>query len=50
DDKYAQIGGAGSYLGEPTSNEQVCPDGVGHFRHFVGGSIYWHPDTGTFEV
>jgi uncharacterized protein with LGFP repeats len=50
DIKYNQLGGNSSFLGRPTNVEQVCPDGVGHFRHYEYGSIYWHPDTGAFEV
>lgn len=37
-------------LGQSTTAELVCPDGVGHFQHFQGGSIYWHPNTGAHEV
>ena len=50
DQKYAQLGGQGGFLGAPTIAETVAPDGVGHFRHFQGGSIYWTPTTGAFEV
>jgi LGFP repeat len=49
-DKYAQLGGAGGFLGQPTVAETVTPDGVGHYRHYEGGSIYWHPRTGAHEV
>ncbi|QZZ20977.1 hypothetical protein J5X98_00195 [Leptothermofonsia sichuanensis E412] len=50
DDKYASLGGAHGFLGQPITPETTCPDGVGHFRHFAGGSIYWHPTTGAHEV
>jgi hypothetical protein len=50
DSKYNQLGGSNSFLGQPTIEELVCPDGIGHFRHYQGGSIYWHPETGAFEV
>jgi hypothetical protein len=49
-DKYAQLGGAGSFLGNATTTESPTPDGVGRFQHFQGGSIYYHPQTGTHEV
>jgi len=49
-DKYAALGGAGSFLGAATTGELVCPDGVGHYQHFNGGSIYWSPSTGAHEV
>ncbi len=49
-DKYAALGGAGSFLGAATTAETVCPDGVGHYQHFNGGSIYWSPSTGAHEV
>src|SRR5690606_19395708 len=34
----------------PTTEERPTPDGVGRFRHFEGGSIYWHPRTGAHVV
>jgi hypothetical protein len=49
-DKYAQLGGSGGFLGWPTIAETTAPDGVGRFRHYQGGSIYWHPRTGAHEV
>jgi CubicO group peptidase (beta-lactamase class C family) len=50
DDKYAQLGGAGGFLGAPQGPETTCPDGVGRFRHYAGGSIYWTPETAAHEV
>ncbi len=50
DIKYAQLGGINSFLGNPVIEEQVCPDSIGHYRHYQGGSVYWHPNTGAFEV
>ena len=50
DDKYAALGGAGGFLGQPTSPEQDCPDHRGRFRHFQNGSIYWSPESGAHEV
>jgi hypothetical protein len=49
-DKYAQLGGAAGFLGQPIIAETWAPDGVGRFRHYQGGSIYWHPDSGAHEV
>ena len=49
-DKYAQLGGAAGFLGQPTIAETATPDAVGRFRHYEGGSIYWHPRTGAHEV
>lgn len=50
DIKYQQLGGANGFLGSPTINETTTPDGVGRFRHYQNGSIYWHPNTGAHEV
>ncbi|MEV0174613.1 hypothetical protein AB0I00_26280 [Streptomyces sp. NPDC050803] len=47
--KYSALGGSGGF-GYPTTDELVCPDGMGHFNHFEGGSIYWTPQTGAHEV
>lgn len=49
-DKYAQLGGAGGFLGAAQTVEKKTPDGVGSFQHFQGGSIYFHPQTGAHEV
>lgn len=48
--KYAELGGEGGVLGRPQGDERATPDGVGRFRHFERGSIYWHPSTGAHEV
>ena len=49
-DKYAQLGGTSGFLGSPTIPESTTPDGIGKYRHYQGGSIYWHPQTGAHEV
>jgi hypothetical protein len=49
-DKYAQLGGASGFLGQPIIAETWTPDGEGRYRHYDGGSIYWHPRTGAHEV
>ncbi|HYG81904.1 MAG TPA: galactose oxidase-like domain-containing protein [Pyrinomonadaceae bacterium] len=50
DDKYAALGGPAGLLGSPTTPEQAAPDGVGRFRHYQRGSIYWTALTGAHEV
>lgn len=47
---YRALGGSGSVLGYPTTDETGTPDGVGRFNHFQAGSIYWTPGTGAHEV
>lgn len=48
--KYTILGGASGFLGASTIAVSICPDGQGFFRHFQGGSIYWHPTTGAHEI
>lgn len=50
DSKYQSLGGQEGFLGKPTSGETSCPDGVGRYRHYEHGSIYWHPYTGAHEI
>lgn len=50
DVKYSALGGPGGWLGPATTGELVAPDGIGHFRHFRGGSIYWSPSSGAREI
>lgn len=50
DEKYTKLGGEKGFLGKPETAELTCPDGVGKYRHYKGGSIYWHPFTGVHEV
>jgi len=45
--KYKTFGGEQGFLGKPTEDFNVCPDGSGFFQHYQGGSIYWHPNTGA---
>ena len=49
-EKYTELGGPRSFLGAPTIPEKTAPDGVGKYRHYAGGSIYWHPETGPHAV
>jgi len=48
--KYIALGGEAGFLGAATVPEQSTPDGIGRFRHFQGGSIYWTAKTGAWEV
>lgn len=55
DDKYAQLGGPGGWLGPPVdegagSAEMDTSDGRGRCRDFQNGSIYWSAATGAWEV
>jgi uncharacterized protein with LGFP repeats len=51
DDKYLMLGGAQGFLGQPTSPELRTPNGLGSYRHYQGGSIYWnHSFPVAFEV
>jgi uncharacterized protein with LGFP repeats len=47
---WSAMGWETSLLGYPVTDESPCPDGVGRFNHFQGGSIYWTEDTGAHEV
>ena len=49
-DKYNQLGGPTGFLGFPTSSQAACPDEQGAFNHFTGGSIYYHPLVGAFQI
>ena len=48
--KYKLLGAEAGFLGYPTTDELITPDGFGRFNHFQNGSIYWTPDTGAHEV
>jgi uncharacterized protein with LGFP repeats len=49
--RYLALGGPGSFLGYPTTDETMTPDGVGRFNHFSNsGSIYWTPGTGAWSI
>lgn len=51
-EKWAALGWENcEFLGYPTTDETGTPDGIGRFNHFEkGGSIYWTPDHGAFEI
>lgn len=48
--KYGAFGFETGFLGYPITDESPCLDGSGRYNHFEGGSIFWHPSTGAFEV
>jgi hypothetical protein len=48
--KYTALGGPSGLLGSSATAVTSCPDGIGFFRHFRGGSIYWRPETGAHEI
>lgn len=48
--KWKALGGLGSFLGVPLTDELATPDSVGRYNHFTHGSIYWRPCIGAFEV
>jgi len=48
--KYNQLGGSTGWLGNATSEEQNTPDGIGRFRHYTRGSIYWTKQTHAHAV
>ncbi len=50
DERYHALGGCSGFLGTALTDETTAPDGAGKYNVFVGGSIYWHPSTGAFEV
>jgi len=45
---YVSLGGPSSYLGAVTGPEYAVPGG--RAQDFVGGTIYWSPDTGARAV
>ena len=47
---WTALGGATSFLGSQVGELGSCPDGIGYYNHFQGGSIYWSPSTGAHEV
>jgi uncharacterized protein with LGFP repeats/GH25 family lysozyme M1 (1,4-beta-N-acetylmuramidase) len=49
-EQWGSLGWEGSALGYPITDEAGAPDGLGRFSDFQGGSIYWSPATGAFDV
>jgi uncharacterized protein with LGFP repeats len=48
--RYAEMGGESSPLGAPIAEETDASDGIGRYRDYEHGSIFWSPDTGAFQV
>ena len=48
-DKWAQMGGVRSVLGNPTTDELPAARG-GRYNEFQNGFIYWHPNFGAQAV
>jgi hypothetical protein len=48
--KYDALGGCGSVIGPPITEERATPDGIGRYSVFERGSIYWTPQLGAHEV
>ena len=46
--RYQALGGPGSFVGFPTSDEQAVAGG--RASTFTGAAIYWSPGTGAYEV
>lgn len=50
-EKYQALGGSGGFLGSPQmQSPSSTADGVGRYQHFQGGSIFWRPCVGAYEV
>lgn len=48
--RYDALGGAKGFLGAAQTGVTPCPDGIGFYQHFAGGSVYWSPSSGAHEV
>ncbi len=48
--RWASLGGASGFLGQPVTCELPTPMRSGRYNHFQGGSIYWSAPTGAWEV
>ncbi len=49
-EKYRSIGACTSDVGPPIAAEIGAPDGIGRYRVYERGSIYWSPATGAHFV
>src|SRR5262249_38521265 len=47
---WVATGASHGLLGWPLTGAPGTPDGVGRYNHFQGGSVYWSPTTGAWEV
>lgn len=48
--RYAALGGRAGFLGAPLANEAPTFPRTGAYQNFQGGSIFWSPSTGAWEV
>ncbi|HEX7976011.1 MAG TPA: hypothetical protein VF498_16500 [Anaerolineales bacterium] len=48
--RYEQLGGASGPLGFSLDDTRICVDGLGFYRHYQNGSIYWSAASGAYEV
>ena len=48
--KWSSVGGAGGFLGNPTTAILPTPVKSGYYQHFQGGSVYFSPATGSHIV
>jgi hypothetical protein len=48
-DRYAQLDGSNSWLGQPTADQQPFPED-GRIQTFEKGAIYWWPDIGARDL
>jgi hypothetical protein len=48
--EYLSLGGEGSFLGYPTTDERSTANGTGRYVHFEIASIYWSYATGAHEI
>lgn len=48
--RYADLDGAGGYLGAALTEERATPYRTGAYQAFQAGSIYWSPATGAWDV
>jgi uncharacterized protein with LGFP repeats len=48
--RYRALGGCGSVVGVPKTDEMTTPDRIGRYNVFERGSIYWTQATGAHEV
>lgn len=49
-EKYTSLGGSSGVLGVPSSEERPTTDGMGRYRDYQWGSIYWIPQTCAHEI
>lgn len=48
-DKWEQLGGETGFLGYPVT-DSIRQDDGGYYNEFQNGMIWWHPDSGAFEL